>query len=611
MSLVTFIWAGAASAAMLLAIVHVMVWLFDRQRLASLALAFAALSLVGIACTEIGMMHSRSAEEWGRWVYWCHVPMYSLLVSILFFIRLYFGTGRLWLMWWIIATRTFILAANLASDPNFNFESIESIRQIAFLGEQVTVVASGVTSRWQWFPTFTMICYILFVLDATVALWRKGSRDARRTAAVVGGAMTLFMVLSTLSVHLVIWLKLQLPMIISAPYLMVVLAMGVELALDTLRAPALARSLLESESRLELAANAGQLGLWTLDLRLNKVQATERARRIGGVALEGDIDPQEFLQRICPEDIGLVRDAMANASANQSRFSAEFRVNIGGVLRWIAIQGTIEGDDSGEPVLIHGVARDITDQKRALAEAETLRREITHSGRVTMLGRLSSALAHELSQPLGAILRNAEAAEIMLKQPDPNLDELRAIVSDIHNDDQRAGAIIDRLRSLLKRRQMQFVPLSVESLITDASTLVRADAAARHVALQCLAAAPLPLISGDRVHLSQVLINLIINGIDSVCDSAGSSREVTVAAQVVDQSAVEISVADSGGGLAPEALARLFEPFFTTKPAGMGMGLSVSRTIVEAHGGRLCAENQNRGGALFRVILPVAPLPAA
>ena len=200
---------------------------------------------------------------------------------------------------------------------------------------------------------------------------------------------------------------------------------------------------------------------------------------------------------------------------------------------------------------------------------------------------------------------------MLLGKPDPSLDELRAIISDIHKDDQRAGAIIDKLRSLLKRRQLQFQPLSVESLVNDASTLVRADATARHVVLRCEAGIPLPMISGDRVHLSQVLINLIINGIDSICDSAESSRQVTVAAHAVDRSAVEITVADSGGGLAPEALSRLFEPFFTTKSNGMGMGLSVSRTIVEAHGGRLCAENQSKGGALFRVILPVAPLAAA
>lgn len=612
MSLVTFTWAGAASAALLLALVHAAIWLFDRQRYASLALAAAALSLVGIAVTEIGMMYSTSAAEWGRWVYWCHVPMYGLLVSVALFIRLYFGTGRLWLMWTILAARTFILVANLTSDPNFNFESISSIRSIPFLGEQVTVVAAAVTSKWQWFPTFTMFCYVAWVADATFSLWRQRTPESRRKAVIVGGATLVFMLVSTLSVHLVIWMKLQMPMVISAPYLVVVLAMGMELALDTLRAPALARNLRESESRLELAANAGQLGLWTWDMQRNGIWATERARTLFGLLPGEEIDINDLQSRIHRDDYPRVREALQKSASEQSRYLAEFRIEqFDAPPRWISAQGRIETDAQGKVTMIHGVLRDVSEQKTAQAEADELRREVTHSGRITMLGRLSSALAHELSQPLGAILRNTEAAEILLESPNPSLDELRAIISDIHKDDQRAGAIIDKLRSLLKRRQMQFVPLSVESLVNDASTLVRADAAARHVALQCAAEAQLPQISGDRVHLSQVLINLIINGIDSICDSSNSRRQITVAAHALDQSAIEIIVADSGPGLSKEALSRLFEPFFTTKSNGMGMGLSVSRTIVEAHGGRLCAENQNQGGAVFRVILPVMPLVAA
>jgi C4-dicarboxylate-specific signal transduction histidine kinase len=347
-------------------------------------------------------------------------------------------------------------------------------------------------------------------------------------------------------------------------------------------------------------------------MRRDHIWATERARGLFGLQARDRIDIDDLQSRIYADDYPRVREALQESVHNQSGYRAEFRVGRDeATARWISARGKVESDAHGNVTLVHGVLRDVSDQKKAQAEADELRREVTHSGRITMLGRLSSALAHELSQPLGAILRNVEAAEMMLDRPDPNLDELRAIISDIHKDDQRAGSIIDKLRSLLKRRQMQFQPLSVESLVNDASTLVRADATARHVALRCEAAVALPMISGDRVHLSQVLINLILNGIDSICDSGESSRQVTVAAHAFDASSVEITVADSGGGLAPEALSRLFEPFFTTKPSGMGMGLSVSRTIVEAHGGRLCAENQSNGGALFRVILPAMPMAFA
>lgn len=608
MNYVTIIWSAAASAAVLLAIVHLAVWLFDRQRHASLALAAASLSLVGVAITELGMMYSQTPEEWGRWVYWCHVPMFFLLVSILFFVRLYFETGRVWLMWTIIATRAFILVANLAAEPNFNFESIAAIRTIPFLGQQVTVVASAVTSRWQWFPTLTMICYLLFIADATHTLWRRKSAEARRKSIIVGGATLMFLLLSILSVHLVIWLQIQMPMVISGPYLLVILAMALDLAWDTLRATALARNLRESENRLELAANAAQLGLWTWDMQGNRIWATERARQLFGLQPGEDINLDRLQSLVHADDGSRLQIALKKAIDRREPYLTEFRVRIEGQsLRWIAAQGRIETDGNGRVTLLHGVLLDVTEQKKSQAEADELRREVSHSGRITMLGRLSSALAHELSQPLGAILRNVETAEILLARPDPDLGELRAIVRDIHKDDQRAGAIIDRLRSLLKRKQMQFQPLSVEALVNDASTLVRADATARHVALQCDAELALPMISGDRVHLSQVLINLIINGIDSICDSPSTRREIRIAAHAVRGSAVEITVSDSGPGIARDALPRLFEPFFTTKPSGMGMGLSVSRTIIEAHGGQLCAENQDQGGAMFRVTLPAVP----
>jgi PAS domain S-box-containing protein len=609
-NLVTILWTAAASAAVLLAVVHMTVWVFGRQQHASLALAAAAVALVGVTFAELGMMESRSPEEWGRWIYWIHIPMFLLLVSVALFVRLYFRAGRLWLMWTIIAARGAILIANLLLVPNFNFESITSIRMIPFLGEQVAVLESGVTSRWQWLATLSVVLLVAYVADATWTVWRRNSQDDRRKSLIVGGGTLLFVTLSTTLTQLVLWRQLQMPILITAPYLILVLAMALELGWDTLLASALAHSLQESESRLELAANAGQLGLWTWDMRRDRVWATERARKLFGLRPADRIEIEDLRSRIHPDDYPRVRETLQKSADHQARYFAEFRVGLDDATpRWISAQGKIESDAQGQVTMVHGVLRDVSDQKKSQAEADELRREVTHSGRITMLGRLSSALAHELSQPLGAILRNVEAAEILLHRPDPNLEELRAIVSDIHKDDQRAGAIIDKLRSLLKRRQMQFQPLSVESLVNDASTLVRPDASARHVVLQCAADVSLPLVSGDRVHLSQVLINLILNGIDSICDSAGPSREVIVTAHAAE-SAVEITVADSGAGLTPEALSRLGEPFFTTKSSGMGMGLSVSRTIVEAHGGRLCAENQSKGGALFRVILPAIPLAA-
>ncbi len=189
-----------------------------------------------------------------------------------------------------------------------------------------------------------------------------------------------------------------------------------------------------------------------------------------------------------------------------------------------------------------------------------------------MMGQLASSLAHELNQPLGAILRNAEAAELFLESDRPDLEELRAIITDIRKDDQRAGDVIDRLRALLKRRNIESVPMEVEELLQDVATLTRADAIARQVTLNIEAGAGLPLVLADRVHLQQVLINLLLNAMDAMSGVAVDRKCVVLSADRNDHGMVEIAVSDRGHGIEGAKLAHVFEPFFTTKAQGMAWG---------------------------------------
>jgi signal transduction histidine kinase len=263
-------------------------------------------------------------------------------------------------------------------------------------------------------------------------------------------------------------------------------------------------------------------------------------------------------------------------------------------------------------VMTYELSREVLQSRRALQEVTELRRELARAGRISALGQLASALAHELAQPLGAILRNAEAAELQLEKPAPDLAELKTILADIRKDDTRAGEVIDRMRAMIKRRSVETRSLSVEELLRDTIALTHAEALARRVRLDYAVAPGLPPVAADRVHISQVLLNLIINGMDAIEGSPSEHKRILIEARAGAQRTVEVAVSDWGPGVKAEVIERIFDPFFTTKPHGMGMGLPVSRSIVEAHGGRLWAElNQDGRGLRFRFTLPAAARGAA
>jgi PAS domain S-box-containing protein len=266
--------------------------------------------------------------------------------------------------------------------------------------------------------------------------------------------------------------------------------------------------------------------------------------------------------------------------------------------QWIDEPVRSEGLATGE---MQGVGRDITERKRL----EDNRRELSHATRLVMVGELTASLAHEINQPLGAILSNVEAAEMLLDAKADASDELRRILADIRRDDIRASEVIGHVRSLLRKRAVERRAIDLNRLIEDVLRFVASDAARRQVALEARLSA-IPQVIGDRVHLQQVLLNLILNGLEAMADTPRARRRLVVFSGRAASGGVEVCVSDAGHGIAPEHMNGIFDSFMSTKADGMGLGLSIARSIVEAHGGRIEARNNAMAGATVRFELPAS-----
>jgi PAS domain S-box-containing protein len=364
-------------------------------------------------------------------------------------------------------------------------------------------------------------------------------------------------------------------------------------------------SLRESEQQMGLAASAAELGMWTWDILRDRIWMSDKGRALFGIAPETRVDNAALSARVHPEDRAARDAAIRHALETPGEYAMEYRVvHSDGQMRWIAARGRVEFGD-GKPLRMRGVSLDITERRQAELEAARQRTDLAHASRLAIVGELTASIAHEINQPLGAILSNAETAEILLQSKQPHLDEVQQILADIRKDDLRASEVIRRMRELLRKRELEFKLIDLNVVASDVLRFVDGETHRRGAEIEKQFADTLPVVRGDVIHLQQVLINLILNGMEAMSESSKSNRRLTIRTAYDGKGNIEVAVEDSGPGIPSERLPQLFDSFFTTKTHGMGLGLSIVRSIVEAHGGRIWAENNASGGACFRFTLPV------
>lgn len=608
MNWVEIAWIAMSAASLTLGTLHLFVWTRYRSQPAHLLFFLLAASATAFGAFELAMMQAPSAATYASTLRWAHVPLAMAVLSIIWFVYFHFGAGRLWLAWAASGFRLLGLALNFVTGANINFQDVTSLDRLTLWADAVVAGPVGSANPWAFVPQLGNLLLIVFVVDASVTLWRRGGADARRRAAVVGGGVAACVVAVAGFAALITLGWVHAPTILMPGVFLIVLAMGYELGWDLIAAAQLAERLSVSETRFRAVVESVPSAVLLVDRHGLIVLANTQAETLFGYPraqlLAMPVD------QLVPDRSRSLHAGLRTAYTDQPRTRA-----MGGGRELFArrrdgsefaVEIALSPMDTSEGPYVLVAVSDISVRK-ALEQASARQRdELAHLSRVAMLGELSGSLAHELNQPLMAILSNAQAAQRFLAQRPPRMDQLDEILSDIVKSDHRARAVIQRLRAMLRKEEVQHQALDLNDLVEESLRLLRSDLLDRGVTLGTELAPGLPAVSGDRVQLQQVLLNLLMNACDAM-DAQAADGRLQVITRAAAPGRVQIEVIDSGSGIAPDELERIFEPFVTTKGKGIGLGLAICRSIVSAHGGRLWASNNALGGATLHCELPTLP----
>ncbi|HSP94147.1 MAG TPA: PAS domain S-box protein [Thermoanaerobaculia bacterium] len=626
MSWITVLWSIASAVCAALAIIHLLIWFEKRSETVNLLFALASFGAAGNAVAEMGMLKAATVGSYAFALRASFAAIALLVVSMVWYVREYFGNGRRSLAVAVTASWSLVLIADIVSPYSPVFQGISGLRVAQTPWGETFSIALGATGPLVRVVDLADLVLFVFFVDIIVTLFRRGDHPR---AIFVGGVIAVLLAAAVVQERLVDTGRLQMPYVVTFVYLGVVMVAGYPLTAEMFRARELAIRLQASEAGLlesrihavtaakameqaetrfrlvvEAAPNAMIMvdpsGLITLVNRQTEAVFGYRREELIGLPIETLI-PERFRSHN-PGDRGryFASPSARKMGAGHDLFGrrkdgSEVPVEVG-----------LNPIHSSEGVFALASVIDITERKQAELALEQQRNELAHLSRVTMLGELSGSLAHELNQPLSAILSNAQAAQRFLASDASDLDEVRDILKDIVEQDKRAGEVIRRLRLLLTKGEVHRQPLDLSEVLLEVLKLVRGDLVNQGVAVASDLAPDLPPVSGDRVQIQQVMLNLVMNGCDAMSATERARRTLLVRTARENGGGVLVSVGDRGCGIPQEKLARVFDPFFTTKRQGMGLGLAVCRSIIEAHDGRLWVESEPGVGATFHFTIPKA-----
>ena len=565
MSWITVFWSINVGACLTLALMYLAVWCRERESFVRLLFSCIAASAALIAAYELQLIRADTSEEYCAILRWRALPVWVLVLSLVGFTRLYLRAGRSWLAWSACSLKTLTLIINFVFTPSLYYLEITALRQLSWGGEEASIVL-GTPNPWSLLNQVTLLLLLVFFADATITVWRRGDRQR---ALIVGGTTTFFGAMVMAQFALVVWGIIQAPLFGSFAYLGIVVALGYQLCDDAVRAADLASELQIGEERFRRVVEAAPNAMIMVNQEGQITLANQQAEKTFGYPRE------ELLGR--PIEMLVPERLRSGHQGFRHGYLCHPQAGPMGAERWELFGRRKDGSEvpveiglspihTSKGLLVLASIVDITERKLAELEAARQRHDLAHLARVTALGELSSSLAHELTHPLTAILSNAQAAQRFLADDDVDLDEVREILNDIVTQDQRAGDVIHSLRLMLKKGELQehCDDVDLNEVIRDVVNLMRSDLINRNVTLDTDLAQKLPAITGDRVQLQQVLLNLVLNGCEAMADYNSSERRLLIASQW-ENGAVRVSVADRGSGIPEEKMEQVFERFFTTK----------------------------------------------
>ena len=591
-----------SSVGLLLGVIHFFVWLRGGQQLAWLLSAIMAFAAGVLALLELSLMTQTAPEGYQRILFWNNVAIFAILVPMTWFVYVCLGTAQRWMAITITAAWVFGIMINFVMPGNLAFSSVSTVYfETTFWGERFAM-AKGTVNPFKFVADLASLLIVIYVAMAT---WRAYRRGLRRRGLVIGGSILFFIIVAGVHTPLVDAGIVKTPFMISFSFIAIAMAMSVELVDQVVRTAAYGRELASWEKKWTSLLNEIHLAVVGLDQngRINYVNPFFRettglneAQLLGRPAAK--LVPKSHLSRF--------QQWLSAAPESGPGTGIQFPLETASSERREIVWSTVSlRNGDGEYAGMLSIGEDITDKLRARKELHRTQLEIEHLTRALILGELGSTLAHELNQPLAAILSNAQAAQRLLKQENANLDEIQEILTDVVADDRRAGEVIERMRSLLKKGTAGSEVFELNDTVKEVLTLVEGERKRVDATIELqLSLSPI-MISGGRVQIQQVIMNLIVNALWAVAPKPLGNRRIRIESSC-SADEVLIAVEDNGPGVSKALERRLFQPFASTRTTGLGMGLAISRRIIMAHDGSIKLSKGNLGGARFEVSLPLS-----